>query len=59
MKKKGWLVAVLVIILLAGGGLGYRAWAASRASSAESVQTAAITVGSLAATLGASGPTSA
>lgn len=57
MKKKGWLVTAWVIILLAGGGLGYRAWAASRTSSAESVQTATITVGSLAATLGASGNT--
>jgi HlyD family secretion protein len=57
MKKKTWLVLAIVLTLLSGGGLGYRAWAASRASSTDSVQTTEITVGSLASTLGASGNT--
>lgn len=57
MKKRKIWIWVLLVVLLAAGGIGYRALASSRAAEAETVQTATITKGSLASTLSASGNT--
>ena len=55
--KKGMLISGILVVVLAAGFFGYRAYASSQAASQEEVQTATIERGSLTATLSASGNT--
>ncbi|HJW89556.1 MAG TPA: efflux RND transporter periplasmic adaptor subunit [Anaerolineales bacterium] len=57
MKKKGLWFLGIVVVLLAGGGLTYRAIAKNQAAETSAVQTATVQSGRLTATLGASGNT--
>jgi HlyD family secretion protein len=59
VKKKSMFIVGILIVLLAAGGLGYRAWASSREASSSAVQTATIEQGSLSSTLSSSGNTRA
>jgi HlyD family secretion protein len=56
MKKKGILIAGIVIVIIAGF-FGYRAYASSQASAVTELQTTTIERGSVTATLSASGNT--
>jgi HlyD family secretion protein len=55
--KKRMLISGILVVILAAGFFGYRAYASSQAASQEEVQTATIQRGSLTATLSASGNT--
>lgn len=57
MNKKGILVFAIVVVMLATGFFGYRAYASSQAATEEELQTATVTRGSLTSTLSASGNT--
>lgn len=55
MNKKILFVLLLTAVLLAGGGLAYRAYASSQAAAQSALQTATVTRGSLTSTLSSSG----
>jgi HlyD family secretion protein len=57
MKKKGIVISGILIVVLAAGGVAYRAMASNRAAAASEVQTATVQRGSLTATLSSSGNT--
>lgn len=56
MKKRIWISGILVVVL-AAGFFGYRAYASSQASTQADIQTATVQRGSLTSTLSASGNT--
>ena len=55
MKKRTVWLIVLIIVLLATGGLAYRAMASNRAATTNDVQTASVQLGTLTATLDSAG----
>lgn len=57
MKKKGWLIAGLLIVLLVAGGLTYRTIAGNQSADAAEAQTASVESGSLTSELSSSGNT--
>ena len=59
MKKKTIWFSVILIVLIAAGGIGYKVYASSRSTASNTIQTATITTGSLSSTLSSSGNVSA
>lgn len=57
MKKKTILIVAILVVLLAAGGLAYRAIASNQAANTGEVQTASVEIGSLASELSSSGNT--
>jgi HlyD family secretion protein len=55
MKRKGWFILGLLLVIAVAGFFGYRAYAAKQITTQTAVQTATVQRGSLAATLSSSG----
>ncbi len=55
MKKKRYLIPILLAVALIAGFFGYRAYAGSQTSNATDLQTATVEVGTVTATLSATG----
>lgn len=57
MKRKTIWILVILIALIAAGGIGYKVYASSRSAASTEIQTTTITNGSLSSTLSSSGNT--
>lgn len=55
MKRKGWFILGLLLVIAVAGFFGYQAYAAKQITTQTAVQTATVQRGSLAATLSSSG----
>jgi HlyD family secretion protein len=53
-KKIYWILGIVVIVLVAGG-YGLKTWLSNRSSSAQSIQTSKVTIGTISTTISGSG----